>query len=465
MRGRVENDQGGVPVASAVLAGAQPGLASLASSRPTTIDACQDRPWQAGWLGTILFAALCLLVLATPLTYWPASPRLNLPLYDSLVALILGPLLVASVVWPRISLPKLSARDWIVLSFLGWIALSAATKGSWIAAAPFVNLGLLLLFLSHATLTQKQTRLIALALVFSGAIVAGHGAYQWLVQGQVPVFSTLLHQNNYSGFLCLTLPLSLCLWTSSRKALNLLGALLTTTLALGMALSLTRAGYLAVLGGMTLFALIKDRRLLIVVLAYAICFGWGIDEVRSKAGTMNALPQFAQRFYRSGNEGYVLQSGGDTINARTFLWRVAMQEFKTAPWTGIGIGVYPTRLVKYFEEHPGTEPVFAPGIREPHSSFVKLLCELGLPGLALFLAFLCTWLLPASWKLLLPPWKQVDPWALALFCGLAAFLVHNLSNTLLILVPCALQFWVALGLLAQLLAPKGAGSKSPELRS
>jgi putative inorganic carbon (hco3(-)) transporter len=385
-------------------------------------------------LKQVLFMALVILACATPLTYWPKWSWACFPFYDVTFGVVLS-LFAVSLLVPKPAIPRLNRLDLVLALFVVWVGANALTKGSWPAAKPLIELSLLAFIVEHASFSTGQSKRLLLALMLTGTIVAGLGIYEFIFEHKLKVTVTLLNPNHFSGYLCLLLPMSLCLWRTESPWGRVLAVLITTTLAFGTAVSLTRGGYLAALIGMSGFALMKDKRLLLVIALYFICFGYLALEARTRRS--------AAEFSTKQLQGAPVK---DNVTARIYLWRFAWQQFETAPLSGVGIGNYRARLSKYLESNPQARQWY-PEILEPHNSYLKVLCELGLPGLVLFLGVLACWIWEGGKALFLLNSHQVSAWGLGVFWGSVSFLVHNLTNTLFIVIPCALGFWLALGIL------------------
>jgi O-antigen ligase len=335
-------------------------------------------------------------------------------------------------------MPRLNAVDLVLGLFCIWVGLNAAIKGSWLAAKPLIETMLLLFIVSKANFSEKRIKYLLLALLATGAVVAGLGGYEYLFEHKRWVTATLLNPNTFSGYLCLLLPMSFCLWKAEGPWPRFLGFLITTIMAFGMTVSFTRGGYIAVLVGMSGFAMMKDKRLFLVILAYMIAFGFIVSEARMRFSSLAAPSNAEQR-------GPVM----DTRATRIYLWKFAWEEFKTSPLTGIGIGTFHSRLDKYLEVNPQAKERF-PNTSGPHNFYMKILCELGLPGLVLFLAVLICWIGKCGKALFSANLSRVDPWAAGIFWGLMSFLLHNLTNSLFTIVPCVLGFWISLAILSRL---------------
>ena len=119
---------------------------------------------------------------------------------------------------------------------------------------------------------------------------------------------------------------------------------------------------------------------------------------------------------------------GDASSARQRLeiWKVASTVFAENPVTGVGLGAYPK--VHYTTAQRAVFDPIAHGARDPHSTYLSLLAETGLPGLLLFLALIGTTVVEAERTRRLA--KATQPGAaLQLFymeLGLLGFLVAGI---------------------------------------
>jgi O-antigen ligase len=99
-------------------------------------------------------------------------------------------------------------------------------------------------------------------------------------------------------------------------------------------------------------------------------------------------------------------------------WRTGMEMAKERPLTGVGAGAF---VIAW--------PTFAPGdvgeARTEHNTFVQLIAELGIPGLALFLAAFLAGLFGVSRAARVP---RLEPYARGVQCGLAGFAMCSISG-------------------------------------
>jgi hypothetical protein len=388
-------------------------------------------------LSQALYVSIVFLACVTPLTYWPKWSWACFPFYDVGIGIVFT-LFAVTLFVPKPALPRTNALDLVLALFLAWICLNALTKGTWSAAGPLIQPILLLFILIHANVSGGQSRFLLLALMVTGTVVASLGNYEYLFEHKRWVTATLVNPNKFSGYLCLFLPMSFCLWKVRSPALRIVGVLITTIMAFGMTVSFTRGGYLAALIGMCGFALMKDKRLFLVIIAYMLVFGFVVSDARERFSSLG-----------DRSEPTLQTAAMDTRLTRIYLWKFAWQEFKTAPLTGIGLGNFHIRLNKYVENNPQAKARF-PNTNNAHNSYLEVLCEFGFPGLALFLAVLICWLWKCGRPLFGAGSLEVNPWSAGVFWGLMSFLMHNLTNSLFMMVPCVLGFWVSLAILPRL---------------
>ena len=159
-----------------------------------------------------------------------------------------------------------------------------------------------------------------------------------------------------------------------------------------MLFTFSRGGYLAFAVGITFLGLLKDRKLLIVVLAVVI--GWQV-----------LLPvSVQQRIMMTYDvEGGALDTSAQT---RVDLWEDAMQLIRVNPVVGIGLDTY------RFLNRVG-------GYADTHNYYLKVMLETGAIGLMLFL-----WLL---WRMLGLGWRLYrsteDPFLRSLGLGFTGMMV------------------------------------------
>lgn len=143
---------------------------------------------------------------------------------------------------------------------------------------------------------------------------------------------------------------------------------------------------------------------------------------------------------------------------RNELWRVALEQARAAPATGIGAGGYATA---WFEERRIAEDA----VRQPHSLPLQALAELGIPGAAALLAFL----LAVLWAGVRPARGAVtQPDRLLQVAGLGTFvawLTHTSVDWLHVLPGLTGVALIAAVLLLGQVQTSAAGTTMPSARA
>ena len=177
-----------------------------------------------------------------------------------------------------------------------------------------------------------------------------------------------------------------------RRLLRLALYGLATFSAVCLMYSLSRAGYAAFLLGWLFLGVVKERKLLVLL----IVFGLTWTALVPPAVRDRVLMTYSQ-------DGGQLDHSSET---RVTLWEDAMSIFSTSPIVGMGFNsyAYMSRVGDY---------------RDTHNIYVKVLVETGIVGMFLFLL-----LLGRLWVGgLLLYWRTSDPLHSALGLGLACWIV------------------------------------------
>ncbi|MBP7836420.1 MAG: O-antigen ligase family protein, partial [Candidatus Omnitrophica bacterium] len=130
---------------------------------------------------------------------------------------------------------------------------------------------------------------------------------------------------------------------------------------------------------------------------------------------------------------------------RPVLYETSFNMIKHHPFVGVGVNTYVLNYQKY--KLHDTSPETANTRWYAHNSYLQMACEIGITGLAVF--FWLLFLLFSRW------WrfyrKSKDNFlalcSLGMVMGLAAFLVHGLTETNLYYPKIAVLFWFQAALL------------------
>jgi O-antigen ligase len=325
---------------------------------------------------------------------------------------------------------------WVLVAFLGWGAVSllwATQTGTGLTALSRYAPNVLLLPIVYTAARTRRDLLLALgAIVLGATVAAGFGLLQPpdpnLVQESTRATGTIGDPNELAAVLLVGLSLgaAFAVARGSSPLMRAISALAVPLCAAGVFLSLSRGGLVALgvllLAG-TVFA--GRWRLAITLLLVAVV-----------AGGVLYYTQLAPLPARE----HVESTGTGT--GRTDLWTVGWRMVQAHPFTGVGIGNFSVVSADYALQ-PGsiTRPdlIFSSAPKITHNTYLQVLSEEGIPGLALFLITIATCMAAAlkSAKL----WARSDDagmeaLARAVFLGLvgmlaADFFISNMFSKLL----------------------------------
>jgi putative inorganic carbon (HCO3(-)) transporter len=236
--------------------------------------------------------------------------------------------------------------------------------------------------------------------------------------------------NQLAGFLVASLPLALAGLAIHRRAWALY-APAAALAAFGVYVSFSRGALI----GMALvpFVFLRGRQLLAAVPLLA-------------ALVLALTPSLLEERFET------LTSGGGEIATRVDIWDTSVAIWQAEPVTGAGLGSFPEAYAqarvpgKQFLPHTQFEPP-----PHAHNVFLQILAEVGIVGLAAFLALLAG-ALPLAARLR----RHGEAWirwtGAGVLASLVAFLAHNIFDVTLFQPETSVIFWVTLGLLSALAA-------------
>ena len=265
--------------------------------------------------------------------------------------------------------------------------------------------------------------------------------------GMLPVLDGLVvHPNQLAGLITLFLPLLVSLLFAPPAELAVWPrrlALLAATLWTAWILLLTqsRGGWIAALAGLVVLAVLwaltlpksRTRSVLrlalvgLVAAAILLIFRigpetiWGLWANPPQETAVGTLT---------------------TLNFRKELWPWAVTAISDFPLTGVGLGAF--RLVAFRLYPLPFSPQF--DIGHAHNVFLQTALDVGLPGLAVYLAILLVALV-VGWQVARSDlgYRAIS---LGILAGLVAHHVYGLADTLALGSKPGLVFWLLLGLLA-----------------
>jgi O-antigen ligase len=239
------------------------------------------------------------------------------------------------------------------------------------------------------------------------------------------------------------------LWNYIYENSNDLAALTFLPLSMAIALALTekkgwvRLAALAGCGVLPLVILLTQSRGALIALVVSMLLFFIMHSSKKRLRTFLtavALAVFTLPFVpdsawerfsgliKLGDETTIREADPEgSAEARYTIWGVANTIISDNPITGVGLGAYPTAHARYAERMDIT--LAAKGPRDTHSTYLNIGAEMGLVGLAIFIAMIATAYIDAEITRRrakhLPRSHQI----LALQLGLVAFLLASVFGS------------------------------------
>ena len=168
-------------------------------------------------------------------------------------------------------------------------------------------------------------------------------------------------------------------------------------------------------------AVIGSLGVIIVTIGGVVLFtSWGKDRQRRHRSLLFLTLFFTAIFAVAALHGFHFFDKTESLQARLALWRATVSMIAARPWTGTGFGTY----ALYYPQYRLPADVASGGFRA-HCDPLQFAAEAGVPAMLLFYGFvgLAGW---RMWCFMRRADRDVSArqLALALFCGLAAMVVH-----------------------------------------
>ncbi|MHB9095463.1 MAG: O-antigen ligase family protein [Eubacteriales bacterium] len=243
----------------------------------------------------------------------------------------------------------------------------------------------------------------------------------------IRISSTLPSVNSLAGYLVLFLPILVGFTYGSRGFQRFYWVILAAVTSTALILTYTRGAWVATaVSLMILTIFMKDKRLFFIMIAGFLIYDFVFPDIINRVTSILAP-------YRDYSISYRFQ-----------LWKVGLKMWQEHPLNGVGIGNYLHLYDGYLQRSP--EPNYVFDAREPHSSFIKFLSEMGTVGLVLFLS-----LLAAIFRQTIGLYRHFKhtglyPLLAGITCGGLGFLLQSNSNSLFHDPRVSLGFWLAAGL-------------------
>lgn len=299
----------------------------------------------------------------------------------------------------------------------------------------------ILFFVLINQIKNKKELLLFLNFLLLGAfIVSLYGIYQYLVGIPLPdrwvdiaqnpairtrVYSFFGNPNVLAKYLVFLIPFCCALFFATKKVEAKLSYLmLAAVLGLSLAFTFSRSGWVGLFVGLLVFSLLKDKRILILILIALL------------AGATLLPDAFLQRVSTIGNPL-------DSSNVyRLTVWQESIGIIKDFPLTGVGLGhqsfmrIYPRYMLDR-----GKAPFHT------HNSYLQVLVETGIIGLLVFL-----WLLASYFKIGLKAIascrdQQLKYLIMASLSATAGILILGLGDVIIYLPKITMLFWLNIALI------------------
>lgn len=354
----------------------------------------------------------------------------------------------------------LAVLSGIVLLSATWSLNPLNTLKAWVMMGGYVVFGYV--YFLQGGCDRRRRHAWLLLLVLTGAAWGAFGIARVLFSGETTGMALMIastysfgafrpffsEHGTYSAYLGMLLPAALLGAMERTGRVRILYGVSAVLIAAGVLLAFARAGWLAILVVVPLTTLAwafrhrGGRRLSIPLIVLGLVLG------------LVAL---------SGIGYQVAHHAGTTVSAsnisnleRLNRWTAALAMARDHPLTGVGYGAFLDAYRAYRTKFIVTDQVF---IRMgTHSEPLKLLSELGVPGLLAAIWFLgaVVWLgVRAFWNL---PNREDRILALAALAGFGTYLVNGIFNSYLVEEKVTIPFWSAIGVIAAL----GRGLERPK---
>jgi O-antigen ligase len=338
---------------------------------------------------------------------------------------------------------------WAMIAFLAWGAigaLSARQPSATISELLRYGPNFLLLPIAYTAIRTRRDLSLVLSAIVLGAFVAAISAVlspapaSEIAEEGTRATGTIGDPNELAAVLLVGVALGagIALAKDRRPPMRLVAALAVPLCAVGIFVSLSRGGLIALAAMLIAGAFFAGRwRLAVTGLLVAVAVG-GVLYFTEIA----ALP---------ARERITTSNGG---SGRTDLWTIGERMVKAHPLTGVGLGNFPIVSADYVLQ-PGVtryaQLIFSTAPKVTHNTYLQIAAESGIPGALLFLVLLagclrCALSAARNWGR--RGQASMEALARAVFLGLvgtlvADFFISNMFSKLL---------WVLLGLCPAMLA-------------
>jgi O-antigen ligase len=334
-------------------------------------------------LSKIIFGSLLAVIIITPIPYGTVEPWWKAFFICLVFAIfILGILENAIFKDPSLVLFPLLALSGLAF-FQSWTALSADPFQTRFFAFQLLALTAFLTLLYRYAATEERIRVLVYTIIGVAIASAIFGILRQTTQHQtgflLPLlkqnqgFAQFINKNHFAYLMEMGLGLALGLIVAGGSKQKLIQAALLLPIWVGLVLSNSRGGIMAMLAQVTLAALLLLRTTTLklavaVVLVAGVLFGaiWIGGE------------RLVTNFSAAGSELTATNRDGASRNE---IWRATLKMFASHPILGVGLGAYWIGITAYHDASGVLTP------QEAHNDYLELLSSGGVIGLALGIWF------------------------------------------------------------------------------
>lgn len=269
---------------------------------------------------------------------------------------------------------------WTLLAFLGWASVTliwAQAMSPGITAISRYGLNILVLPIAYTAVRTRRDLVVVLGALALGAFVAAAFSILQppnpeLIEGRAT--GTIGDPNEFAAALLLGLTLGVGFMLSRGRApaLRLGGMLVIPICAVGIFMSLSRGGLIALVAVLLASTVLAGRwRPIMMVLAVIVA--------------VSGVVYFTEIASLPARERVTTSDGG---SGRSDLWTIGLRMVQADPIGGVGVGNFPVASPRYTLQ-PGlierSELIFAEAPKITHNTYLQILAEMGTVGLLLFL--------------------------------------------------------------------------------
>lgn len=334
-------------------------------------------------LGKIIFALVVLVVIITPIPYGTVEPW-----WKAVFICVVSGIFILGIFENRIFrnpspvlLPLLALSGLALLQ--SWTQISTDPFQTRFFAIQLLALTAFLSLLYNYAATEKRVRVLVYTIIGVAIVSAIFGILRQTAQHETGFLLPLLKQNqgfaqfvnkNHFAYLMeMALGLTIGLIIAGGSKQKLVQFALLLPIWVGLVLSNSRGGILALLAQVTLaaFLLLKTTTLKLAVAAVLVAgvlFGtiWVGGE------------RLVTNFSAAGSELTTTDRDGASRNE---IWRATIKMFAAHPIAGVGLGAYWIGITAYHDASGVLTP------QEAHNDYLELLSSGGVIGLALGIWF------------------------------------------------------------------------------